>query len=261
MSKSEVNRLRSIRQYLLIGLSFLFSGGIALLAYSPSNGLTVSYGFIIALALGLNVLLIYQIQVIWTEINRRVQSEKMIQALMTKREELEKELRALYAEKEQENVDTRNADQLLEDLVSEVQGSEFQTYVDSYFQIVGKEWQLMQGLLFMRQEDDVFRKVAHYAYYSNDSDLQFVSGETLLGQVVKEGKPLYIDHVESESIVVASGTGSCMPCSVYIVPFAEREKKCNGVFELAFVKPLDEKERELLARFTERISVEIEKKA
>ena len=129
MSKSEVNRLRSIRQYLLIGLSFLFSGGIALLAYSPSNGLTVSYGFIIALALGLNVLLIYQIQVIWTEINRRVQSEKMIQALMTKREELEKELRALYAEKEQENVDTRNADQLLEDLVSEVQGSEFQTYI------------------------------------------------------------------------------------------------------------------------------------
>lgn len=119
----------------------------------------------------------------------------------------------------------------------------------------------MQGLLFMRQEDDVFRKVAHYAYYSNESDLQFVSGETLLGQVVKEGKPLYIDHVESESIVVASGTGSCMPCSVYIVPFAEREKKCNGVFELAFVKPLDEKERELLARFTERISVEIEKKA
>ncbi len=261
MSKSEVNRLRSIRQYLLIGLSFLFSGGIALLAYSPSNGLTASYAFIIALALGLNVLLIYQIQLIWTEINRRLQSEKMIQALMTKREELEKELRALYAEKEQENVDTRNAEQLLGDLVAEVQGGEFQTYVDSYFQIVGNEWQLMQGLLFMRQEDDVFRKVAHYAYYSNEAELQFVSGETLLGQVVKEGKPLYIDHVESESIIVASGTGACMPCSVYMIPFAQQGKICNGIFELAFVKPLDEKERDLLTRFTERISIEIEKKA
>ena len=176
-------------------------------------------------------------------------------------EELEKELRALYAEKEQENVDTRNAEQLLKDLVAEVQGGEFQTYVDSYFQIVGNEWQLMQGLLFMRQEDDVFRKVAHYAYYSNEAELQFVSGETLLGQVVKEGKPLYIDHVESESIIVASGTGACMPCSVYMIPFAQQGKICNGIFELAFVKPLDEKERDLLTRFTERISIEIEKKA
>lgn len=262
MSKSEVHRLRSIRQYLLIGLSFLFSGGIALLVYDPVQGLTMTYWLVVLLALGLNILLVYQIQIIWTEIDRREQSEKMVQALMTKREELERELKTLYAEKEHAKVDTRNIEQQLDDLFASTDGDTQTTYIESYFRIVGKEWQLMQGLFFLRQEDAVFRIAARYAYYNTEPDMQFVAGETLLGQVAKEGQPLYIDHVETESIIVASGTGSSRPCSIYIVPFTpQKEKECCAVFELAFVKPLDEKERDMLTRFTERVAAELEKKA
>ena len=262
MRKSEVNRLRSIRQYLLIGLSFLFSGGIALLAFEPSHGFTLSYALILILALALNSLLIYQIQIIWTEINRRVQSEKMIQSLMTKREELERELKILYTQKEQEKIDTRNIEQQIEDLVASTKGDNRSTYIGSYFQIVGKEWQLMQGLFFLKNKDDVFQLAARYAYFNTQKDLEFVSGETLLGQVAKEREPLYIDHVESETIIVASGTGSSKPCSIYIIPLIlPDENCCCGVFELAFVKALNVKEREMLIRFTERIAAEFEKKA
>ena len=53
MAKSEVKRLRSIRQYLLISLSFLLSGGIILLAYRPAEGLAPQYWAIVLLSIGL----------------------------------------------------------------------------------------------------------------------------------------------------------------------------------------------------------------
>jgi hypothetical protein len=260
MSKSEVQRLRSIRQLLLLSLSFLISGGIVLLAYSQDQGITVGYLGIILLSLSLNFLLIFQIQVIWVEIRRRTQCEAMVQKLSEQKDDLERQLKALLAEKEQGKVDTRNREQQLADLSMAIQGESFEAYVDSYFLLVGKEWQLMQGLLFMRGEDDVYRIRSHYAYYSEHADLEFVSGETLLGQVVKEGEPLYIDNVASETILVASGTGSSKPCSLYLIPVKMSDGIVRGIFELAFVKTLEENDRELLLRLTERMAIELEKK-
>ena len=262
MGKSEVHRLRSIRQYLLVGLSFLFSGGIALLVYDAVRSLTLSYWLVILLALALNFLLLYQIQIIWMEIRRREKSEKALQSHVERCDELEQELKMLHAEKEQAHVDTRDVEQQIDDLLASVLGDSRTSYIESYFTLVGQKWELMQGLLYLRQEDDVFRIAARYAYYNEQSDLDFVVGETLLGQVAKEEQALYIDRVDTESIIVVSGTGSSRPCSLYIVPFTlEGEKVCWGVLELAFFKTLDEKERELLARFTERVATEFEKKS
>ncbi len=262
MAKSEVKRLRSIRQYLLISLSFLLSGGIILLAYRPAEGLAPQYWAIVLLSIGLIAVLVYQIRVTRGEIDRREEGERMIQTLSEENGELERQLKLLKDEKEQGKNDLRDRNQQLSDLLSQLKGDTRAAYLDSYFRLLGTQWELMQGLLFMKHDDGVYRIEARYAYFSSAADLEFRVGETLLGQVVKENNPLFLEGVESESIIVGSGTGSSKPCSLYMLPIigSEGGESSQGVFELAFVKTLDVDARDMLTRFTDRVVQEIEKR-
>lgn len=261
MVKSEVKRLRGIRQYLLISLSFLLSGGIVLLAYRPTEGLVAQYWAIVILSICLIAVLVYQIRAIRGEIERREEGEKMIQALSDEKGELERQLKLLRDEKDQGKDDLRDRNQQLSDLLSTLQGDSREAYLDSYFSLLGSQWELMQGLLFIRQDDGVYRVKARYAYFSSAADLEFRVGETLLGQVVKENEPLFLEDVESESIMVASGTGRSKPCCLYMLPVMSKGGNVSlGVFELAFVKTLDENARDMLMRLTAKVVQEIEKR-
>ncbi len=262
MGKSEVKRLRSLRQYLLISLSFLFSGGVILLSFRPEEGLAMRYWAVVLLSIALVAVLVYQIRVIQGEIERREEGEAIIQSLLGEKEELEYQLQQLQDAQTQSVQDTRDRDQQLSDLVNAVSGESRDSFLDSYFRQVGYHWGLMQGLLFEVQEDEVYRVTARYAYFSSAADLEFRVGETLLGQVVKDKQPLFLENVESETIIVASGTGSSKPCSLYMIPVMAGGdgKSALGIFELAFVKELDLGARDMLLRFTDRIVQEIEKR-
>ena len=238
MSKTEVQQLRGIRQYLLISLALLLTGGIALLAYSKESGLTIYFWAIILLSLLIDAALIYQAYIIKIDTIRRLDAEYMLQSVTAKKEELEKELQQLLADREIGKAEKRNREEQLTDLIAELQGDSLQAYLDSYF-------------------------IAHYAYFSNDPELEFVSGETILGQVVKEGKPLYVDNVESESIMVVSGSGSSKPCNLFFVPLCPSlpTGDCSAIVELAFMKQLGENDRDMLIKFTESMATHLEKKA
>ncbi len=263
MSKTEVQQLRGIRQYLLISLALLLTGGIALLAYSKESGLTIYFWAIILLSLLIDAALIYQVYIIKLDTIRRLDAEYMLQSVTAKKEELEKELQQLLADRELGKAEKRNREEQLTDLIAELQGDSLQAYLDSYFKIVGTKWELMQAVLYRRQDDNHFRPIAHYAYFSNDPELEFVSGETILGQVVKEGKPLYVDNVESESIMVVSGSGSSKPCNLFFVPLCPSlpTGDCSAIVELAFMKQLGENDRDMLIKFTESMATHLEKKA
>ena len=185
----------------------------------------------------------------------------MIQALSDEKGELERQLKLLRDEKDQGKNDLRDRNQQLSDLLSTLQGDSREAYLDSYFSLLGSQWELMQGLLFIRQDDGVYRVKARYAYFSSAADLEFRVGETLLGQVVKENEPLFLEDVESESIMVASGTGRSKPCCLYMLPVMSKGGNVSlGVFELAFVKTLDENARDMLMRLTAKVVQEIEKR-
>ena len=123
--------------------------------------------------------------------------------------------------------------------------------IDQALKSIGREMEIVQGLVYMLNEDDhLFHVTGEYAYFSEEKPKSFPLGETLSGQVAKNQKILNISELPDGYITVLSGLGKSNPRHLIIAPMI-RNNVCIGIMELASFKPFGKNEELLVQRICE----------
>ena len=104
------------------------------------------------------------------------------------------------------------------------------------------------GALYVHDDHGGLRRVAAYGFsHELDADHALVQKkETLVGQAAAEHRLIRLDQVPPGYLRVSSGLGEGLPMSGVVAPI-NRDGEVNGVIELGFLRPLDERDIELLA--------------
>jgi signal transduction histidine kinase/CheY-like chemotaxis protein len=113
--------------------------------------------------------------------------------------------------------------------------------------------------LYAREENGVLRRVATYGM-SREADEQqqvIIDGEGIVGQTVRQGRVIRLDDVPDDYLNVSSGLGKGRPNCVLVVPTRD-DDRINGVVELGFLRPLTERDIELLELVAGNIGTSIE---
>ncbi|WP_296277204.1 response regulator [Pseudomonas sp. UBA7530] len=102
------------------------------------------------------------------------------------------------------------------------------------------------------------KRVAGYGF-SKDASLkeQFYKGEGLVGQAARGRRLVCLDDLPADYIKVASSLGEGQPVSVALVPL-QSDDSVNGVIELAFMRPLEAREREFLEAIAGSVGMALE---
>ena len=126
--------------------------------------------------------------------------------------------------------------------------------IDQSLKSIGKEMEIVQGLVYMLNEDDqLFHVTGEYAFFSEEKPQSFPLGETLSGQVAKNQKILNISELPDGYITILSGLGKSNPRHLIIAPMI-RDNVCIGVMELASFKPFGANEELLVQRICEKMT-------
>jgi len=114
--------------------------------------------------------------------------------------------------------------------------NDLKLFSEHFFRFLSKEFELAQGILFLKNaENKVFKPISTYAYFNDDSPSEFEEGEGLHGQVAKLHKHISITEIPENHIKIISGLGETTPGQLLIIPLIA-EKDCIGILELAFFK-------------------------
>lgn len=113
--------------------------------------------------------------------------------------------------------------------------------------------------IYVREEHGGLKRVASYGL-SREQEEQGQSiydGEGIVGQVVQQARLIRLDAVPGDYFKVSSGLGEGLPHSVLVVPTSD-DARINGVIELGFLRPLDDRDIELLELIAGNIGTSIE---
>lgn len=101
--------------------------------------------------------------------------------------------------------------------------------------------------MYVREEHGGLRRVASYGFSREQEALeqQIYSDEGIVGQVAQQARLIRLDNVPSGYFKVSSGLGEGLPQSVLVVPTSD-DNRVNGVIELGFLRPLEDRDIELL---------------
>ncbi|MEZ1314783.1 response regulator [Pseudomonas fluorescens] len=115
------------------------------------------------------------------------------------------------------------------------------------------------GALYVREEHGGLKRVASYGLSreQEERDQQLYSDEGIVGQVAQQARLIRLDSVPGDYFKVSSGLGQGLPRSVLVVPTSD-DKRVNGVIELGFLRPLAERDTELLDLIAGNIGTSIE---
>jgi len=122
---------------------------------------------------------------------------------------------------------------------------------------ISQQIEIVVGLVYyLDVKDNKYKAIADYAYYSDIHPTEFVEGDGITGQVVKDKKAIFISDLPDGYVKVISGLGSLKPKYLAIIPLLD-EKDVIGVLEIATFKPIEKG----LSRRINDISMYIGKKA
>ncbi|MDF0732019.1 response regulator [Pseudomonas entomophila] len=115
------------------------------------------------------------------------------------------------------------------------------------------------GAFYVRDEQGRLLRVASYGLDAEQQaqEQRVGSHEGLLAQSVREGRLLRLDDLPEDYYRLSSGLGSGLPRSALLVP-ARDDGQVNGVLELGFLRPLQERDGELLERVADNLGISIE---
>lgn len=119
---------------------------------------------------------------------------------------------------------------------------------------IANEYDVMQAIFFVKDpKDNVFKKQAAYAFYSEDDLKEFSENMGLSGQVAASKKPLNITNIPDKYITVLSGLGESSPTNLLILPIVYKGESI-GIVELASFKGFDNSTEEILMNFLAQTS-------
>ncbi|NUT74779.1 response regulator [Pseudomonas sp. C1C7] len=113
--------------------------------------------------------------------------------------------------------------------------------------------------IYVREEHGGLRRVASYGFSREQEarEQQIYADEGIVGQVAQQARLIRLDSVPGDYFKVSSGLGEGLPCSVVVVPTSD-DDRVNGVIELGFLRPLDDRDIELLELIAGSIGTSIE---
>ncbi|WP_077048181.1 response regulator [Pseudomonas sp. KK4] len=113
--------------------------------------------------------------------------------------------------------------------------------------------------IYVREEHGGLRRVASYGLSREQEaiDQQIYSDEGIVGQAATQARLIRLDNVPNDYFKVSSGLGEGLPRSVLVVPTSD-DDRVNGVIELGFLRPLEERDIELLELIAGNIGTSIE---
>ena len=114
--------------------------------------------------------------------------------------------------------------------------------------------------VYVREDHGGLTRVASYGFSREQEALgQFIhNDEGMVGQAAQQDQLIRLDNVpEDYFIKVSSGLGEGSPRSVLVVPTSDDER-VNGVIELGFLRPLEDRDVELFELIADNIGMSIE---
>jgi hypothetical protein len=163
-----------------------------------------------------------------------IQSEKNRQvASLTIEEQYEKEVE----EKVKEAADLAfNVNRLLKDIGKKEEWLKFSNTLLTAF---SNQIEIVTGIVYQYIEnDDFYRPVATYAYYSDEPPVGFKKGDGLAGQVAKDNKAMFLTELPKGNLKIISGLGQVEPNNLTIFPIL-RDNIAIGLIEIATFKPFE----------------------
>ena len=113
--------------------------------------------------------------------------------------------------------------------------------------------------LYVREEHGGLKRVATYGF-SREQEQQeqsIYSDEGIVGQAAQLDRLIRLDDVPVDYFKVCSGLGEGATRSVLVMPTSD-DDRVNGVIELGFLRPLDERDVELVELIAGNIGTSIE---
>jgi len=95
-----------------------------------------------------------------------------------------------------------------------------------------KELEIMAGVFYYADENNVFKPEASYANPNPDVPYSFKPGEGITGQVAKNKQVMVIRKIPDEHAEVFSGLGSAKPSYIALIPFVINDQT-KAVLEVA----------------------------
>jgi signal transduction histidine kinase/DNA-binding response OmpR family regulator len=113
--------------------------------------------------------------------------------------------------------------------------------------------------LYVREEHGGLRRVATYGFSREQEQLEqaIYSDEGIVGQAAQLDRLIRLDDVPVDYFKVSSGLGEGPTRSVLVMPTSD-DDRVNGVVELGFLRPLEERDVELLELIAGNIGTSIE---
>ncbi|CAI8986576.1 response regulator [Pseudomonas sp. IT-P4] len=113
--------------------------------------------------------------------------------------------------------------------------------------------------IYVREDHGGLKRIATYGFSreQEEREQQIYSDEGIVGQVAQQARLIRLDEVPGDYFKVSSGLGDGLPRSVLVVPTSDDER-VNGVIELGFLRPLTDRDVELLELIAGNIGTSIE---
>lgn len=126
-------------------------------------------------------------------------------------------------------------------------------YTEKFLSNLAKEFNIVQGLFFVREKgSDVFKLAGKYAYFGEEEPQDFKLGEGLSGQAAKNQKTLNLKDIPENYVTILSGLGSSSPNHLIIIPIILNNETI-GIVELASFKEFKNNFNELFEGMFEQI--------
>jgi len=133
---------------------------------------------------------------------------------------------------------------------------ELKVYTEKLLSNLAKQYEIVQGMVFTRNNKDVFQKSGTYAFYGEDEAQDFKEGVGIAGQVATNKELINISNLPEKYITVLSGLGNSSPANLVIFPVLS-ENKAIGIVELATFVKMDKLAEQVLMVLSRKLGEHI----
>lgn len=130
-------------------------------------------------------------------------------------------------------------------------------YSETLLQNLANPYNLAQGIVFLLDNKDKLFKIAGtYAFFSENTNIEFKIGEGITGQVAKNKQFIYIDNIPENYITILSGLGKGNPNYLIIFPII-LENEVIGLVEFATFSPIKNFSEKVFTKISNIIAKDI----
>ncbi|MBD8472698.1 response regulator [Pseudomonas sp. CFBP 8770] len=113
--------------------------------------------------------------------------------------------------------------------------------------------------VYIREEHGNLRRIASYGFSRERevTDQLLINGEGIAGQAVQRNRVIRLDDVPADYLRLSSGLGEGAARSVLVIPTSDNDQ-INAVVELGFLRPLTDRDLEIVELLADNIGTAIE---